>query len=162
MTMLTAGALTDPQLPATALNVCTTDARLGGVGRVPPPNQKSWLCQCHLCFLQALLISPLFQCAHTHHSSHHSFFISPSLAMFRSRKAMSVEPALKFTVDICRGRSELTSRSRCSLRVVRGWSWSNRTQWWPQTQIFPPLTSTSSSTLTTTNSRAWLRTSTKS
>ena len=36
MTLLTAGALTDPQLPATASNVCTTDARLGGVGRVPP------------------------------------------------------------------------------------------------------------------------------
>ena len=31
------GALTDPRLPATASNVCTTDARLGGVGRVPPP-----------------------------------------------------------------------------------------------------------------------------
>ena len=37
MTLLTAGAITDPQLPATASNVCTTDARLGGVGRVPPP-----------------------------------------------------------------------------------------------------------------------------
>ena len=37
MTMLTAGAPTDPRLPATASNVCTTDARLGGVGRVPPP-----------------------------------------------------------------------------------------------------------------------------
>ena len=37
MTLLTAGALTDPRLPATASNVCTTDARLGGVGRVPPP-----------------------------------------------------------------------------------------------------------------------------
>ena len=38
------GALTDPRLPATASNVCTTDARLGGVGRVPPPpKQKSWL-----------------------------------------------------------------------------------------------------------------------
>ena len=36
MTLLTAGALTDPQLPATASNVCTTDARLGGVGRIPP------------------------------------------------------------------------------------------------------------------------------
>ena len=35
MTLLTAGALTAPQLPATASNVCTTDARLGGVGRVP-------------------------------------------------------------------------------------------------------------------------------
>ena len=34
MTLLTAGALTDPQLPMTASNVCTTDARLGGVGRV--------------------------------------------------------------------------------------------------------------------------------
>ena len=44
MTLLTAGALTDPRLPATASNVCTTDARLGGVGRVPPPpQQKSWL-----------------------------------------------------------------------------------------------------------------------
>ena len=36
MTLLTAGALTDPQLSATASNACTTDARLGGVGRVPP------------------------------------------------------------------------------------------------------------------------------
>ena len=36
MTLLTAGALTDPRLPATASNVCTTDARLGGVGRVAP------------------------------------------------------------------------------------------------------------------------------
>ena len=43
MTLLTAGALTDPQLPATASNVCTTDARLGGVGRVALPKQKSWL-----------------------------------------------------------------------------------------------------------------------
>ena len=37
MTLLTAGALTDHRLPATASNVCTTDARLGSVGRVPPP-----------------------------------------------------------------------------------------------------------------------------
>ena len=29
MTLLTAGALTDPQLPATASNVYTTDAKLG-------------------------------------------------------------------------------------------------------------------------------------
>ena len=36
VTLLTAGALTDPQLPAIASNMCTTDARLGGVGRVPP------------------------------------------------------------------------------------------------------------------------------
>ena len=36
MTLLTAGALTDPQLPATASHVCTTDPRLGGVGRVVP------------------------------------------------------------------------------------------------------------------------------
>ena len=41
MTLLTAGALTDPQLPATALNVCTTYARLGGVGRVPRSSSKS-------------------------------------------------------------------------------------------------------------------------
>ena len=40
MTLLTAGALTDPRLPATASSVCTTDARLGGVGRVPPPPTK--------------------------------------------------------------------------------------------------------------------------
>ena len=42
MTLLTAGALTDPRLPATASNVCTTDATLGGVGRVatPPPQTK--------------------------------------------------------------------------------------------------------------------------
>ena len=47
MTLLTAGALTDPRLPATTSNVCTTDARLGGVGRVPPPpKQKSWLRRC--------------------------------------------------------------------------------------------------------------------
>ena len=37
MTLLTAGALTDLQLPAKASNVCTTDARLGSVGRVVPP-----------------------------------------------------------------------------------------------------------------------------
>ena len=35
-----AGALTGPQLPATASNVCTTDVRLGGVGRVPSPNNN--------------------------------------------------------------------------------------------------------------------------
>ena len=40
MTLLTAGALTNHQLPETASNVCTTDARLGGVGRVPPPNKN--------------------------------------------------------------------------------------------------------------------------
>ena len=40
MTMLTAGALTDPRLPATASNVCTTDARLCGVDRVLPPNKN--------------------------------------------------------------------------------------------------------------------------
>ena len=33
----------DPPLPATASNVCATDAWLGGVGQVPPPNNKSWL-----------------------------------------------------------------------------------------------------------------------
>ena len=44
MTLLTARALTDPRLPATDSNVLmTTDARLDGVGRVPPPQQKSWL-----------------------------------------------------------------------------------------------------------------------
>ena len=36
MTLLTVGALTDPQLPATASNVCTTDARMCGIGRVTP------------------------------------------------------------------------------------------------------------------------------
>ena len=32
-----------PMLFATVSTVCTTDARLAGVGRVPPPQQKSWL-----------------------------------------------------------------------------------------------------------------------
>ena len=45
MTLLTVdcwtGVLTDPRLPATASNVCTTDARLGGVGRVAPPPNKN-------------------------------------------------------------------------------------------------------------------------
>ena len=36
MILLTAGALTDPQLPTRASNVYTTDARLGGIGRVAP------------------------------------------------------------------------------------------------------------------------------
>ena len=39
MTLLTAGALTalpDPQRPATASNVCTTDARLGGIPNKNP------------------------------------------------------------------------------------------------------------------------------
>ena len=43
-TLLPDGALTYPQLPATVSNVCTTGARQGGVGRVPPPTQqKVWL-----------------------------------------------------------------------------------------------------------------------
>ena len=41
MTLLTAGELTEPLLPATASNVCTIEARLGGVGRVPPPPNKN-------------------------------------------------------------------------------------------------------------------------
>ena len=40
MTLLTAGALTDPKLPATASNVCTTDVRLDGVGRMPPQTKN--------------------------------------------------------------------------------------------------------------------------
>ena len=36
MTLRSAGAFTDRQLPATASNVCMTDAKLGGVGRVNP------------------------------------------------------------------------------------------------------------------------------
>ena len=34
MILLAVGALTDPQLPARASTVYTTDARLGGIGRV--------------------------------------------------------------------------------------------------------------------------------
>ena len=41
MTLPTAEALTDTQLPAIASNVCTTDARPDGVGRVPTPKQRS-------------------------------------------------------------------------------------------------------------------------
>ena len=37
LTLLTAGSLTNPQLPATASNVCATNAWLDGVSRVPPP-----------------------------------------------------------------------------------------------------------------------------
>ena len=48
ITLLTAGALTDPRLPATASNVCTTDARLGGVGRMPP---QTWLRRCRPCII---------------------------------------------------------------------------------------------------------------
>ena len=40
--MLTAGALTDHRLPATASNVCTTDARLCGVGRVAPQKNPGY------------------------------------------------------------------------------------------------------------------------
>ena len=44
MILLTAGALTEPQLPARASNVYTTDARLGGIDRVAsagcPPQTK--------------------------------------------------------------------------------------------------------------------------
>ena len=40
MILLTAGVLTEPQIPATASNVCANDAWLGGVGRVPPPNKN--------------------------------------------------------------------------------------------------------------------------
>ena len=59
-TLLTAGALTDPHLPATASNVCTTDVRLCGVGRVPPKH-KSWLrrCLCQIVYLPYLYRSYL-------------------------------------------------------------------------------------------------------
>ena len=49
MILLTAGVLTDPQLPTRASNVYTTDAgwvasagwhRPDGIGRVPPPNKN--------------------------------------------------------------------------------------------------------------------------
>ena len=40
MTLLTAGALIDPQLPATASNVCTTDARLVVSFGCPPPHKN--------------------------------------------------------------------------------------------------------------------------
>ena len=39
MTLLNDGALTDPQLPATASHLYMTDARLGDVGRVLPPTK---------------------------------------------------------------------------------------------------------------------------
>ena len=55
----TAGALADPQMPARASHVYTTDARMGGIGRLAstgdidrvasagcPPQQKSWLRRC--------------------------------------------------------------------------------------------------------------------
>ena len=58
--LLAVGALTDPQLPAKASTVYTTDARLGGIGRVAstgwhrpggiglvPPKQTSWLRRCY-------------------------------------------------------------------------------------------------------------------
>ena len=41
MTLLSAGALTDTQLPAAASTVCTTDAKLDGVGRVRDPPNKN-------------------------------------------------------------------------------------------------------------------------
>ena len=41
MTLLTAGPLTDPRLPATASNVCTTDARLGWRRPGGPPPNKN-------------------------------------------------------------------------------------------------------------------------
>ena len=40
MTLLTVGALTDPQLPARASNMCTTGARLVVFDRVTPPNKN--------------------------------------------------------------------------------------------------------------------------
>ena len=58
MIILTAGALTDPQLSARASNVYTTDARLGGIGRVastgwhqpgaPPNPGYAGVDQCHI------------------------------------------------------------------------------------------------------------------
>ena len=58
MTLLTAGALTDPRLPATASNVCTTDARLGGVGPVHL-KQKSWLRRWHPLVMWSAVCSAL-------------------------------------------------------------------------------------------------------
>ena len=41
MTLLNDGALTDPQLPATASHLCTTDARLDDFGQLPPSSNKN-------------------------------------------------------------------------------------------------------------------------
>ena len=60
MTLLTAGALTDPRLPATASNMCTTYVRLGGVGRVAPPDTNPGYAGAAWCVLRramAALIS---------------------------------------------------------------------------------------------------------
>ena len=43
------------QLPATASTVCTTDARLGGVGRMPPPPQTVFNVFKHLCHVNCIV-----------------------------------------------------------------------------------------------------------
>ena len=70
MILLTAGALTDPRLPATASNVCTTDARLGGVDRVPPPKQKILATPVLRVFcVKRSAVAPAKLTSHFHHSA---------------------------------------------------------------------------------------------
>ena len=74
MTLLTVGALTDLQLPATASNVCTADGRLGGVGRVasaecPPPPTKT-------------LVMPVYTHATYHMHAFHSLNIHKYCTVF--------------------------------------------------------------------------------
>ena len=55
MTLMTAGVLTDPQLLATASNVCTTDARLARVATAGCyPNKKHGYADAYIIFLFAL------------------------------------------------------------------------------------------------------------
>ena len=73
MILPTAGALTDPQLPARASNVYTTDAKLGGIGRVastgwhrpgPPLKKNPGYAGVHL-----LITSPIASTPSQFHSS---------------------------------------------------------------------------------------------
>ena len=91
ITLLTAGGLTDLQLPATALNMCTTDARLGGVGRMPPPPQTKILATPVARGLPPLTADCL----------------QSSLSFIRSTEGKCWPPCVIFRIDMTRGPEAL-------------------------------------------------------
>ena len=104
MTLLTAGALTDPQLPATASNVCMTEARPGGVVWVPPPptqilatplaGAKYLLQKSHLSGISGPVeLLPYFMCARLSASAVISLFHPVFRSCFRAHLHLGRSPA---------------------------------------------------------------------
>ena len=98
MTLLTAGALTDPRLHAAASNVCTTDARLGGVGQLPPPPPTKilatpvvYIIKCEYKYFYFKKYKP--SCSHCNFSydgQNYTYFFPNTMRCFRNSKMLNI------------------------------------------------------------------------